>query len=367
MSDRKWYVQRAMSAGDDAREPVHSQRAEAARGPFDARMVAESPAEIDYKAEFYAAEHMPTRQLEKRCARAAAKAGKFLASARAILESELAYFLELRHRLSAQGRRGGIEGWQCWVEKHFTCDVRTVNRALSTILGPERERQKPKSRKGRKQVVEALIYATEPAIRLARKYPKDDDANEFLESLETEELSGLVPEPKPRPENPIDELRRRKRVKTEELYRMGVQLAHAVADGSSSVRSDTPEGKRILGLAKHMLEIEKKAEPPQDELPRSPGDNFSVLDDPRQFCHAVHCNPEEPMGKHRRTLCGLPLQGLTTHAAQRPEVGNGMVDCLKCLANWEKFGMDDVRKSVQAALEAAKNRAEKEKERRRTT
>ena len=224
------------------------------------------------------------------------------------------------------GKRG-VEGWQRWVEKHFTCDVRTVNRALSAILGPEAERQKPKSRKGRKQVVEALIYATEPAIRLARKYPKDPDAEELLGSLETEELAGLIPEPQPRPESLIDEMRRYKRVKAEELYSMGLKLAHAVNDGASSVRSDTDDGKRILGLAKHMLEIEKKAEPPQDKMSRSPGSNF-VVEDPidamidakraeRQLSHAVHCRPDEEMGKHKRTLCGLPLRGLTTHAPQR--------------------------------------------------
>jgi hypothetical protein len=247
-------------------------------------MAAKSPVEIDHKVEFYEAQGMPTRELEKRCARAAAKAGKFLASARAILESELAYFLELRHRLNAQGKKGGIEGWQRWVEKHFTCDVRTVNRVLSAILGPEKERKKPESRKGRKQVVEALIYAAEPAMRLARKHAGDPDADEFLESLETEELSGLVPEPKPRPESIIDEMRKYKRVKTEELYRMGLQLAHAVAEGSSSVRSDTPEGKKILGLATHMLKIETKAEPPQDNLPRS----FVVDGDLYSFAKKAH-------------------------------------------------------------------------------
>lgn len=87
------------------------------------------------------AEEMTPRELEKRCARAAAKAGKFLASARAIIEPELPYFLELRWRLNAQGQRGGVEGWQRWCEKHFSCDVRTVNRALSSIL-ESRERTK---------------------------------------------------------------------------------------------------------------------------------------------------------------------------------------------------------------------------------
>jgi hypothetical protein len=213
------------------------------------------------------AEGMPTRKLEKRCARTASKAGKFLASARAIIEPELPYFLELRWRLNAQGQRGGVEGWQRWCEKHFSCDVRTVNRALSATLGPQRERKKSRSWRA---PAEALIAATEPAIRLARKYPKDPDAGEFLSSLETEELSGFVHDPLPRPENIFDKLLRERGIKTEELYKMGLHLAHAVVDGSSSVRGDTPEGKKILGLATHMLEIENKGEKPQDNLPRSP-------------------------------------------------------------------------------------------------
>jgi len=73
-------------------------------------MAAKSPVEIDHQAEYYKALHMPTRTLEKRCARAAAKAGKFLASARAIIEPHIAYFLELRERLNAQGRHGGVRG-----------------------------------------------------------------------------------------------------------------------------------------------------------------------------------------------------------------------------------------------------------------
>ena len=88
---------------------------------------------------------MPTRKLEIRCARVAARAGEFLASARAIIEPEIAYFVELRERLNAQGRRGGIEGWQRWCERHFSCDVRTDNRALSSILGPEKERKKTRN------------------------------------------------------------------------------------------------------------------------------------------------------------------------------------------------------------------------------
>lgn len=239
-------------------------------------MAENSPVEIDHQAEYYKAQQMPTRTLEKRCARAAAKAGKFLASARAIIEPEIAYFLELRDRLNAQGRRGGVEGWQRWCEKHFSCDVRTVNRTLSAILGPEKKRKK--ARKWRAPA-EALIAAAEPAIRLARKHPEDPDADEFLSSLETEELSGLVPEPHPRVESLIDKMRRERRVKTEELYRMGLHLAHAVVDGTSSVSRDTPEGKKILGLATHMLQIENKAEKPQDKMSRSPGGNFVMDDD----------------------------------------------------------------------------------------
>jgi hypothetical protein len=45
--------------------------------------------------------------------------------------------LELRQHLNAQGRGDGIEDWAKWCKKHFSCDVRTVNRALSDILGPE--------------------------------------------------------------------------------------------------------------------------------------------------------------------------------------------------------------------------------------
>jgi hypothetical protein len=231
------------------------------------------------------AEEMTPRELEKRCARAAAKAGKFLASARAIIEPELPYFLELRWRLNAQGQRGGVEGWQRWCEKHFSCDVRTVNRALSSILGPEKERKK--TRKWR-EPAEALIAAVEPAIRLARKHPEDPDADEFLSSLDTTELSGLVPEPQARAESLIDRVRREKRIKTEELYKMGLHLAHAVVDGSRSVRNDTPEGKKILGLATHMLEVESEAEKPQDKMSRSPGSNFVMDDDDLPLKLKVH-------------------------------------------------------------------------------
>jgi hypothetical protein len=83
---------------------------------------------------------MPLRKLEARCARSAAKAGKFLVSALSILETDLPYFLELRQRLNAQGKRGGIEGWGKWCAKHFTCDVRTVNRNLAILIGPQEKR-----------------------------------------------------------------------------------------------------------------------------------------------------------------------------------------------------------------------------------
>jgi hypothetical protein len=225
----------------------------------------------------YVAAQMTLRQLERHCAQSAAKAGKFLASARAILEADLPYFLELRQRLNAQGqRRFDTEGWARWCKKHFSCDVRTVNRNLAALLGPEKERKQ--SHKWRAPA-EALIAATEPAIRLARRHREDPDADEFLSSLESEELSGLVPEPQPRAESLIDKIQRERRIKTEELYTMGLHLAHAVVDGSSSVRRDTPAGKKILGLATHMLEIENKAEKPQDKMSRTPGSNFVVDDD----------------------------------------------------------------------------------------
>lgn len=366
MSESSKQLNKTILRDAGGRSTVHSQRAEAARGrgarPYDARMAAESPAEIDHGAAFYDAQRMATRQLENRCARTAAKTGKFLVSARAIIEPDVAYFLELRQRLNSQGKRGGIEGWQSWCEKHFSCDVRTVNRTLSAILGPEKERKK--SRKWRKPA-EALITSVEPAIRLARKHPEDPDADEFLSSLsEAEELSGLVPEPQPRSESLIDKMRRYKKVKTEELFKMGIRLAHAVNDGASSVRSDTDDGKRILGLAKNMIAMEGKAEKPQDEMPRSPGSNFVVdEDDPiaamvaaksaeRQLYHAVHIRPGEEMGKHPCTLCGLPSHGLTTHA-----VASGMVDCPECLANYEKFG----RRDADTAFEESKKQWEERK------
>jgi hypothetical protein len=226
------------------------------------------------------AEEMPLRELEKRCARAASKAGKFLASAYAIIEPELAYFLELRDRLNAQGMRGGVEGWARWCEKHFSCSVRTVNRALSSLLGPEKERKK--SRKWRAPA-ETLIAATAPAIKLAQKHPEDPDAVEFLDMLETEELDGLVPEPPPRSESYLDSLQKERRIKKEELYKMGLHLAEAVVEDPGVIRGETPQGKKILGIAKHILEIKKKAgdltlyqREPQDEMSRSAGSNFVV-------------------------------------------------------------------------------------------
>jgi hypothetical protein len=232
-----------------------------------------------YRAAFNDALDMPTRKLETHCARVAAKAGKFLASARAIIEPELPYFLELRERLNAQGKRGGVEGWQRWCEKHFSCDVRTVNRTLSSILGPEKKRKK--TRKWRAPA-EALLEAVDPAIRLARRHAdKDGDAAEFLNRLKVEDLNGLISEPEARSESPLDKLNKERRIKKEELYEMGLHLAGAVVDGVSAINGDIPEGKKIIGLAKHMLEIEKAAGAltvyqigPQDKLSQTPGTNF---------------------------------------------------------------------------------------------
>ncbi len=246
-------------------------------------MAAKSPAETDHNAAFYDALHMPTRKLETRCARIAAKAGKFLASARAIIEPEIAYFLELRERLNAQGNRGGVEGWQRWCEKHFSCDVRTVNRALSSILGPEKERKKSRKWRG---PAEALIAATEPGMRLARRHKNDPDASEFLSLLEEEALEGLITEPPVRSPSYLDNLDKERRIKKEELFKMGLHLAEAVVEAPGAVRGETPEGKKILGLAKHMLEIKKKAGDltlyhgePQDEMSRSVGSNLVVDED----------------------------------------------------------------------------------------
>jgi hypothetical protein len=196
-----------------------------------------------------------------------------------ILPLFLCWWSVFQHRIHNLLKTHRVQGVKYIIPKHFTCDVRTVNRALSAILGPETERKKPESRKGRKATVEALICVTEPAVRLARKYPADPDAVELLDSLDTEELSGMVPEPKPRVDSFMDKERKYKRIKTEELLKMGLQLAHAVVDDRIAVRGDTPKGKRILGIAKSMLEVEKKAELPQDDLSRSPGSNFVVDDD----------------------------------------------------------------------------------------
>lgn len=227
---------------------------------------------------------MPTRQLQSRCARTAAKAGKFLASARAIIEPEIAYFLELRERLNAQGRRGGVEGWQRWCEKHFSCDVRTVNRALSAILGPEKERKKSRNWRA---PAEALLEAVDPAIRLARRYAdKDRDAEDFLNRLEVEDLEGLISEPGVRSGSPLDAVNQERGVKKDELYQMGLHLARAVTEGAVAVNGEIPEGKKIIGIAKHMLEIKKAAgsltlyQPePQDGMSRSVGTNLVVDDD----------------------------------------------------------------------------------------
>lgn len=235
-------------------------------------MGAKPTAEIDYNAAINHAADMPTRELERRCARTAGKAGKFLASAYAIIEPELAYFLELRYRLNAQGKRG-VEGWARWCEKHFSCCVRTVNRALSSLLGPEKER---KSFRKWRAPAEALIAATAPAMRLAQRHPEDPDANDFLSSLDTEELSGLVPEPPPRFESYVDKLQRDRLIKKEELYEMGLHLAEAVAEAPNAIRGGSPEGKKILGIAKQMLQ--KKPFPRQDKVSRS-GNGFVVDED----------------------------------------------------------------------------------------
>lgn len=216
---------------------------------------------------------MTTRQLEQRCAKSAAKAGKLLTSAYAVLEADLPYFLELRQRLNAQGQRvRDIEGWQRWCEKHFSCSVRTVNRALSAILGPEKERKKPKKLR---PVLDAYYNAMEPAIRLARKHQHDPEASQLFGALEVEELHGWLPSPK----NPnIYDKFKDKRIRKPEIdrqyvYAMGVKLAKAVMEAPSALRGDTPEGKKILGIAKSIMDRK-----PQDNLPRSVGENFIVDD-----------------------------------------------------------------------------------------
>jgi hypothetical protein len=258
--------------------------------------------DIDHQAASYEALHMPTGKLQNRCARTAAKAGKFLASAYAIIEPELAYFLELRDRLNAQGRRGGVEGWARWCEKHFSCSVRTVNRALSSLLGPEKERKKSRNWRA---PAEALLVAVGPAIRLARKHADNDpDAAEFLNRLEMEDLDDLISEPKARSESLLDKLNKERRVKKDEIYETGLHLARAVMEGASAVNAEIPEGKKIIGIAKHMLEIKKTAGDltlyqgePQDEMSRSAGTNF-VVDDllPKLKAHnyyLVHVGMED--------------------------------------------------------------------------
>jgi hypothetical protein len=189
------------------------------------------------------AAEMTTRQLEQRCAKSAAKAGKLLTSAYAVLEADLPYFLELRQRLNAQGQRvRGIEGWQRWCEKHFSCNVRTVNRALAAILGPEKERPKPKRLR---PVLDAYYNAMGPAILLARKHQHDPAASELFDALEVEELHGWLPSPK----NPDlyeklkDKSIRKPEIDRQYVYSMGVKLAKAVMKAPTAVRGDTPEGK----------------------------------------------------------------------------------------------------------------------------
>jgi len=247
----------------------------------------------DHEADKQAAE-MTTKALEQRCAKSAAKAGKLLTSAYAVLEADLPYFLELRQRLNTRGRRvRDIEGWQRWCEKHFSCSVRTVNRALAAILGPEKERKKSRNWRA---PAGALLSAVDPAIRLARKHAdRDSDAAEFLSRLEVEELGGLITEPVAPSESLIDKVSKERRVKLDELYEMGMHLARAVMNGTSAINGNIPEGKKIVGIAKHMLEIKDKAgnltlyEPGlQDKMSRPPGSNFDMDDedlDPKLEAH----------------------------------------------------------------------------------
>ncbi len=233
------------------------------------------------------AANMSLRELEKHCARSAAKAGKFLASARAILEADLPYFLELRQRLNAQGqRRFDTEGWARWCEKHFSCDVRTVNRNLAILLGPEVERKK--SRKWR-PVTEALAAALDPAMRLVQKHKDDPDASEFLDLLQAEELDGMVQMPPPRPASYPEELERARRKLQDELYRMGLHLAQVIVDAPDAVGGETDEGKKILGIARKMIQRKAKdlkaevalavslGRTPQDKASRS-GNGFVIED-----------------------------------------------------------------------------------------
>jgi len=61
-------------------------------------------------------------------------------------------------------------------------------------------------------------------------------------------------------------------------------------------------GKKILGLAKHMLEIENKAEKPQDNLPRSQG--FIVDDDDDLIPTGVAKKPSVEKLKKRHKASG---------------------------------------------------------------
>lgn len=132
-----------------------------------------------------------------------------------------------------------------------------------------------------------MIAAVSPAIRLARRHEdKDPDAAEFLNRLEVEDLNGLISDPEARSESPLDKLNKERHIKRDELYEMGLHLARAVMEGASAVNGNIPEGKKIIGLAKHMLEIKKAAGEltvyrigPQDKLSRIPGTNFVVDDD----------------------------------------------------------------------------------------
>ena len=212
---------------------------------------------------------MTTRQLEAHCAKSAAQSGKYLASAYAIIDANLPYFLELRDRLNAQGQRG-VEGWAKWCERHFTRDVRTVNRALSAVLGPEKERKKPLRLR---PVLDAFASAIEPAIRLARKHKHDPESCKLLNALEVEELAGFVPVPST-PDYFADKRRYHREVLEDAVYKLGVTLAKAIVTTPDAVRSDTPEGKKILGLANNLM-----TRKPPDNLSRSSvGDSLNVED-----------------------------------------------------------------------------------------
>ena len=125
------------------------------------------------------------------------------------------------------------------------------------------------------------------SIRLARRYAdKDRDAEDFLNRLEVEDLEGLISEPGVRSGSPLDAVNQERGVKKDELYQMGLHLARAVTEGAVAVNGEIPEGKKIIGIAKHMLEIKKAAgsltlyqREPQDGMSRSVGTNLLVDDD----------------------------------------------------------------------------------------